>query len=285
MASSSQLDRYAKGYRTLYPTAQILLLRPPPPTLVNSASSPTKHLAAALDVLTPPRSFHSSSVPSSPPLDTTEFQSPASSSPRRGRSSSNSTVSATTTVTGPPVLLHLFGTPAAASACALLRLYRTSHSTPLPVQAIVLDAVPSPSPRAVLHDAVQMQPWLRQSAWSLVLLLVYMVVSWWTWVCGREAEEETRVRRELNGGEVVPTGARKAYVFPGKEMLFSWKEDGGGGGERGEREVMREKGEVDGEDVRRQWTVKREKVGRGRWSGDEERFWEGIEALWEGREG
>ena len=242
-ACSSQLLRYIYGYRALYPEASILLLTHPR-TIFSSAAS--EHLHSAVQAL-----------------------------PRPAPSSEGTVASAST------ILLHVFGTSAAARACALLRLYRSQYGTCAPVKALVLDTAPSSS--LALRDLTRLRGtgWKNGLAWmtGVVSMILWMLAGWL--VGGNRAEDE-RVRRELSGGEgkegIVPVGVKRAYMFPGREMLFSWKE---GGGRRGRG--IGEKGEAWEEDVRRQWAVNQEKVGRERWSGDEERFWEGVEALWEGR--
>ncbi|KAI9708303.1 MAG: hypothetical protein M1820_004007 [Bogoriella megaspora] len=185
------------------------------------------------------------------------------------------------------VLLHVFGTPSAVRACALLRLYRQHYGTTLSLKAIVLDAAPSPllhGPKDLLKQASRLKrkplrshvasslqgvfAFILQTATSLIAMLFTMLPS----LVGREVNEEAKVRQDLNDPKLVPRNARRCYMFPGKNMLFSWKEG------------VARKGDNRGEDIRKEWTVRREKVGREGWGGDEERFWEGIEALWEGRD-
>ena len=293
-ASPSQLSRYISSYQTLYPSAQILLITTSMASAFLRTSTLESYLTPAIDALSP--SSGTPRIPIAP--DSTEVSTTFSyvrsdfSSYRSSEKPSPTTLQ--TSVSG-TILLHVFSTPSATTACALLRLYRAQYAAPLPLKAIILDTAPVPAlqgPGALIQEAARLRrrslqagveavvAWVVDAVLGFVVALVGMLKA----LLGGEAEEE-RVRKDLNDQTLVPAETRTCYVFPGQELLFSWRESSSAGGvsRSGSASDVREK-DWTGEDVRKQWSVKREKVGREGWSGDEERFWEGIEALWEGRE-
>lgn len=244
-ATDSQLTHYVSGYRTLYPMARILLL----------CRRPRPH-AAALN------------APGVSQIREADF----------------ATAAATTTTTAahecrdaaaPSILLHLFGNGSGALACGFLRAYRGSLARPLPVRAVVMDT--EPSSLSSLSTALRRSVAASRPLDALQCLLLHL----WRFLLslfgggflgpGVGAAAAASVRRDLWDPELLPAEARKCYVFAEKDVVFSWREA---------RDPERK-----GEGMeRKEWAVKRDAVDRaGRWAGDEERYWLGIEDVWGGR--
>ncbi|KAM0720961.1 hypothetical protein Q7P37_003246 [Cladosporium fusiforme] len=164
--------------------------------------------------------------------------------------------------TSHPVLLHLFGHTGAINACTLLRAYRTRTETRLDVRAIVSDVEPSLS----LSDlyATLLQSPAKFLYYLLTLLLTFLAAA----VTLFSYDSTThQIRADLTNPALLPADVRKCFVFAAQDMMFSWCEAPG----------------KNGVAERREWSVKRTSVdARGKWSGEKERFWLGIEGVWEG---
>ncbi|KAK5014052.1 hypothetical protein BJ546DRAFT_5760 [Cryomyces antarcticus] len=178
----------------------------------------------------------------------------------------------------PTTLLHIFGNSGAATACRLLQTYRARTGRSMGVKTIVLDAAPSASQACMREMADLMHALREQSVMengkALIttiarILLLLFTISLATMFGGMGARSDARkVRQDLNDPKLIPDSVRWCYVLPGSQLLFSWADSG---------EEFREV-------EQKEWSVKREKVDdMSRWSGDEERYWGGIESVWEGR--
>lgn len=161
-----------------------------------------------------------------------------------------------------PVLLHLFGHTGAHNACTLLRAYRARTQSRLDVRAIVSDVEPSLS----LSDlyAMLLQSPIKFFYHVLTLLLTFLATA----VTLFSYDSTThQIRADLTNPALLPAEVRKCFVFAAQEMMFSWCEAPG----------------KNGVAERREWSVKRTSVdARGKWSGEKERYWLGIEGVWEG---
>ncbi|KAL9093564.1 MAG: hypothetical protein Q9165_003959 [Trypethelium subeluteriae] len=262
-ASLTQLTHYISGYRTLFPRSQILLLTFTLTSIFLPASALSEQLVPAVEAIAP-RS-------GTPDFLSTDDGADA------GSQKDYFHVSAGKTPQRASVLLHVFGNPSAARACAFLRLFRARYGSALPLRVIVFDTEPAYSlyPQGFIKDLALLRrraqgstllssgtifsAYLLDVLISFAVALVMLLGS----VLGLENDDE-QVRRELNDPAFVSSNVRRCYIFPGEEMLFGWKEASACEGK---------------EEVRKQWSVKRHKVGIERWNGDGERFWEGIDAL------
>ncbi|KAJ9627117.1 hypothetical protein H2203_003578 [Taxawa tesnikishii (nom. ined.)] len=184
------------------------------------------------------------------------------------------TAAATTTTTAahecrdaaaPSILLHLFGNGSGALACGFLRAYRGSLARPLPVRAVVMDT--EPSSLSSLSTALRRSVAASRPLDALQCLLLHL----WRFLLSLFGGGSSAPGRDLWDPELLPAEARKCYVFAEKDVVFSWREA---------RDPERK-----GEGMeRKEWAVKRDAVDRaGRWAGDEERYWLGIEDVWGGR--
>lgn len=212
----------------------------------------------------------------------------------------------------PGILLHVFGNAGGLQAARLLRLYRAATGETLNIGTVILDTEPALGLR--LRDlcrgrgsgykpssAQEQAEWcdersLNSSYNSGINTLYFLFLSFLdlvhgfldavfllantflAFVCAVLTDDELseQVRRDLNNVHVLREQARRCYILPGDGLVFSWgKEDGGG---------KEDNGSGDGQVARREWTVERDKLDRGggRWSGDEERYWEAIEEAWKG---
>jgi hypothetical protein len=168
----------------------------------------------------------------------------------------------TSTTTSHPVLLHLFGHTGALNACTLLRAYRARTTTVLDVRAIVSDIEPS-------LDFSDLYTTLLSSPSNFFSLLLALLLSFLTAAVALFTYDDAthRIRADLTNPGLLPASVRKCFVFPAQEMMFSWCEAPG----------------KNGVAERREWSVKRTSVdARGRWSGEKERYWLGVEGVWEG---
>jgi hypothetical protein len=161
-----------------------------------------------------------------------------------------------------PVLLHLFGQTGALNACSLLRAYRTRTTSSLDVRAVVSDTCP--------HLTVSdLYSTFLYSPLQFLTILLSLLLTFATAAVSLFAYDNTthRIRADLTNPGLLPPNVRKCFVFPAQEMMFSWCEMEG-------RNGLHE---------RREWSVKRTGVdARGKWSGEKERYWLGVEGVWEG---
>ncbi|OQO11549.1 hypothetical protein B0A48_03276 [Cryoendolithus antarcticus] len=173
----------------------------------------------------------------------------------------------------PTVLLHLFGQPGAQNATSLLRAYRTRTQQPMNVRAIISDSEPSFS--------LSLPTTLPQSLTFIhhMLLALLTLLSTLLNVFEPHTNSATRIRDDLADPLLVPEGVRRGFVFAERNLMFSWDD-------RAVRSESVEDDE-DGEAVeRRDYSVKRDCVDvRGRLTGDQERYWLGVEGVWEGGSG
>jgi hypothetical protein len=177
----------------------------------------------------------------------------------------------TTTLTGSlgekhtashPVLLHLFGHTGALNACSLLRAFRARTTSVLDVRAIVSDTEPSVSFSDLYATLLSSPAQFLFQLLALLLSFLTAAVSLFTY-----DDATRRIRADLTNPGILPSTVRKCFVFPAQEMMFSWCDTPG----------------KNGIAERREWSVKRTSVdARGRWSGEKERYWLGVEGVWEG---
>ncbi|KAM0704713.1 hypothetical protein Q7P35_007499 [Cladosporium inversicolor] len=161
-----------------------------------------------------------------------------------------------------PVLLHLFGHTGALNACSLLRAFRARTTTVLDVRAIVSDTEPSVSFSDLYATLLGSPSQFLFHLLALLLSFLAAAVSLFTY-----DDATHRIRADLTNPGILPASVRKCFVFPAQEMMFSWCDAPG----------------KNGIAERREWSVKRTSVdARGRWSGEKERYWLGVEGVWEG---
>jgi hypothetical protein len=161
-----------------------------------------------------------------------------------------------------PVLMHLFGHTGALNACTLLRAFRARTTTVLDVRAIVSDTEPSVSFSDLYATLLSSPAQFFFQLLALFLTFLSAAVSLFTY-----DDATHRIRADLTNPGILPASVRKCFVFPAQEMMFSWCDTPG----------------KNGIAERREWSVKRTSVdARGRWSGEKERYWLGVEGVWEG---
>jgi len=161
-----------------------------------------------------------------------------------------------------PVLLHLFGHTGALNACTLLRAFRARTTTALDVRAIVSDTEPSVSFSDLYTTFLSSPAQFFFQLLALLLSILTAAISLFTY-----DDATHRIRADLTNPGLLPASVRKCFVFPAQEMMFSWCDTPG----------------KNGIAERREWSVKRTSVdARGRWSGEKERYWLGVEGVWEG---
>ena len=78
-------------------------------------------------------------------------------------------------------------------------------------------------------------------------------------------------RMDLNDESLLPHEARKCYIFAEKDLMFSWHDNAAT--------------QDDEECVRDDVSVRRTSIDeKGKWTSDQERYWLGIENVWDGRD-
>ncbi|KAF2173828.1 hypothetical protein M409DRAFT_16098 [Zasmidium cellare ATCC 36951] len=219
-ARSEQIEYYAGGYASLYPSTKVVLLH-------HSRTSP-RHVENALTELTGDQ--EKLSIQSS--QDT---------------------------------LIHLFGDDAASQICRLLRAYRARIEQPLGVKAIVLDSVPvviAPNLSTLIASPQRLLIFIYLTIIAIIWRLASVLTLWFS------EPLSSHVQRDLHDPQLLPADARKCYIFPERDIMFAWDRPSHA------EEVCE----------RQDFEVKRRRVdGRERWTGDQERYWLGIENAWEGR--
>lgn len=163
------------------------------------------------------------------------------------------------------VLMHLFGGGGAAQGCRLLRAYKVRTNQTLGVKAVVMDSVPrivKPSWGTSLRSPPR------------VLAFVYAVlVALYIWIlqslslCERRSRQN---RRDLNDDFLLPQEAKKCYIFSENDLMFTWTGT----------PTTADADEIE----RHDYAIKRKSIDEsGKWTGDQERYWLGIEDVWDGR--
>lgn len=162
-------------------------------------------------------------------------------------------------------LIHLFGDDAASQICRLLRGYRARTDRPLGVKATVLDSVPvviAPNLSTLVTSPHRLLVFIYLTIIAIIWRLSSVLTLWFS------EPLSSHVQRDLHDPQLLPPDARKCYIFPESDIMFAWDRP------------------AHAEEVceRRDFEVKRRRVdGRERWTGDQERYWLGIENAWEGR--
>jgi len=163
------------------------------------------------------------------------------------------------------ILVHLFGDYAAVQVCRLLRAYRTRTNLTLAVKSIVLDSIPvmiAPS----IHSYRMTPEQLLVSVYLTLLGIFWRLASVLAFWYSEPFNDQ--VQRDLHDPHLLPANTRKSYIFPERDVMWAWDRP------------------TDQEEVceRQEFGVKRWRVDQPHiWSGDQERYWLGIENAWEGK--
>lgn len=179
----------------------------------------------------------------------------------------------------PQLLLHIFGNEGAADAVDLLRSFKIRTSQTLPIQAVILDSTPS-LPMPTLTDAVESPQRVLIRTYTLLWTVYAFLLSFFTLGYSDTASE--RLRSSLHDPALVPNSARKVYIWASRDLMFSWRSG------HGTANRHRVPGNMvscsDGDECESyEYAVKRSTVDeKGRWTGNQERYWLGIESAWEG---
>jgi len=168
------------------------------------------------------------------------------------------------------ILLHLFGNDGAAQVIDLLRSFRTRTGQTLPIRAVIMDSIPA-VPVPTIVNAIQ-------SPQRLVLLTYMTVWTIYTWILsiltlGYSDTTSEHLRQSLHDPTLVPTSARKCYIWASRDLMFSWKSSAKHNSEAPNSDECESY----------EYAVKRSTVDeKGRWTGNQERYWLGLENAWEG---
>nr|POE93433.1 hypothetical protein CFP56_19445 [Quercus suber] len=164
------------------------------------------------------------------------------------------------------ILLHLFGDDSAAQACRLLRTYRIRTGHTIGIEAVIMDSVPRlhiPTLRSAFRLSREIPTLLAALFVFAYYRLLWLIFFWQT---------EDRIcqnRHDLNDPTLIPADATKCYIFTSSDLMFSWTD-----------KFSRDDGEL----VRQDYAIRRSSIDeKGRWTGDQERYWLGIESAWNAR--
>ncbi|KAH9827548.1 hypothetical protein Tdes44962_MAKER02806 [Teratosphaeria destructans] len=167
--------------------------------------------------------------------------------------------------TSPNVLLHLFSGCGAAQGCRLLRAYKIRTGHQLPVKALVMDSVPKLPTLSLRASTRSPTTLLAFFAMLVTVFYVRLLATFNYWQFDRRCQQN---RRDLNDPNLLPADARKCYIFSERDLMFSWHDS------------PSDSDECERDDIR----VRRKSVDeKGRWTGDQERYWQGIENFWDER--
>lgn len=170
------------------------------------------------------------------------------------------------------ILIHLFGDAAATNTCSLLKAYRARTNLKLGVKALVFDSVPvivAPSLRSLRSKPSTICLFLFYSLYAFFSQILSTLTSWLS------DPFSTRVRQDLYDPTLLCQDARKCYIFAERDVMFAWDRKTTRG-EEGENE--------DSGYLKVTHSVRRKSVDcEERWTGDQERYWLGVENAWEGR--
>lgn len=171
----------------------------------------------------------------------------------------------------PQVLLHLFGNDGAAHVVDLLRSFRIRTGQTLPIQAVIMDSIPT-MPIPSMAEALESPQRLLILAYLTLWTLYAFLLSFLT--LGHSDTASEHLRRGLHDPTLVPSDARKVYIWAARDIMFSWKSG----------RAAEEPGAPGGDECESyEYAVERSRVDeKGRWTGNQERYWLGIESAWEG---
>ena len=165
----------------------------------------------------------------------------------------------------PTVLLHLFGNAGAAQICHLLRAFKIQTGQALGVKATIMDTVPT-----VLFPSFDTSTRTPRKLLELIYLaIVVVMIRFWSVLAFWNSETASdKLRHDLNSADLLPANVAKCYVWPDRDVMSTWSLSKGD----------------DDECEQHDYAVRRNFVDcRGRWTGDQERYWMGIEDAWECR--
>lgn len=172
----------------------------------------------------------------------------------------------------PKVLLHMFGNDGAAHVVDLLRSFRTRTGETLPIQAVIMDSIPA-MPVPSLADCVESPQRLLLLTYTTLWTLYAFMLSFLT--LGHSDTASEHLRQGLHDPNLVPSSARKVYIWAARDIMFSWKSSSS---------VSKNTARPNDDECESyEYAVKRSTVDdKGRWTGNQERYWLGIENAWEG---
>lgn len=182
----------------------------------------------------------------------------------------------------PQMLLHLFGNDGAAHVVDLLRSFRTRTGETLPIQAVIMDSIPA-MPIPSLADAIESPQRLLMLAYTTIWTIYAFLLSFLT--LGHSDTASERLRSGLHDPTLVPRDARKVYIWAARDIMFSWRSSTSGGAKANQnQQTPAASVAADGDACESyEYAVKRSTVDeKGRWTGNQERYWLGIENAWEG---
>ena len=180
----------------------------------------------------------------------------------------------------PQMLLHLFGNDGAAHVVDLLRSFRIRTGQTLPIQAVIMDSIPA-MPVPSLNEAIESPQRLLILTYTTLWTMYIFLLSFLT--LGHSDTASERLRSGLHDPTLVPSDARKVYIWAARDIMFSWKSSSSRSGVAKQDCVSNGAVVLDNDECESyEYAVKRSTVDeKGRWTGNQERYWLGIENAWE----
>lgn len=204
-ASPPQVARRIHHYTNLLPTAQIHVL---PATKTDALDPHNRNHARAQKRLKPVFDALSARFQTPPAFDAPP--------PEKAPGSSSS------------ILLHVCDKNSALQACRLLREYRTRHSTPLPIDAIIHEG---PSSTRSATQLPSLTAWCLEGLPDLPRILTDAVSLAYQRLRGLDEEVAQLVRRDLLDPQLVGERGRRFYVLSGRREVLCWTRGGQDGEE------------------------------------------------------
>lgn len=177
----------------------------------------------------------------------------------------------------PLALLHLFGNHGAADVVDMLRSLKIRTGQTLPIQAVIMDSTPA-TPVPSLADAIESPQrvliFIQTVLWTIYSFLLSFLT------LGHSDTASERVRSGLHDPALVPGDARKVYIWAARDIMFSWRcpKRAAKYDQVLDGTVLPDSDECD----RYEYAVKRSTVDeKGRWTGNQERYWLGVENAWD----
>ena len=187
-AHPTHITKYITGYQSLFPTAQILLIRSEAPDIIyRSAATLRRRIQPALDIV----------------------RSTCTKGPSR-----------------PEILLHVFSNGGSHQATNLLRTYLSTVGQRFPIHAKILDSCPGRGNLKRSYLALS-APFDRQPVYlrlpSILAVVIILCIHWLLVTSLLFENPIETIRRGLND-ENVARETRRVYIYSDADRMVHWQE-------------------------------------------------------------
>jgi len=183
------VEKYIEGYRRLYPTSHVILIRSAVPDLLyRPTRTQYRWLTPAINVIL--------------------------------------TTCSTADNRRPEILLHIFSNGGCHNTLNLIRHFQEATSLPFPSHVKILDACPG---RGTLKESINSvsaslpRPPLVRIALSVFLYLL-MCVYWLSFAPFGIPDPIERIRQALNDEVLMKAEIRRGYVYSTRDTMVNWRD-------------------------------------------------------------